>query len=337
MRVLWVTAMWPDEQRPWHGSFVHSQAISLQQQGVELDVVYIEGYRDRKEYARAVRRVNDQLRENAYDLVHAHYGWCGLVARLQTRAPLVISYCGDDLLGTPIGDGPGRYSRASLILARTFAQLAYVVQATITKSKAMEEKLPIRCRARNHVIPNGVDLSVFAPIDEAAARRRLGWSEHRPNVLFVGDPEIPRKNVELAREVCAELARRGRPVELRMAWNIAPGEMPVWMSAANVLLFPSLSEGSPNTIKEAMASQLPIVSGPVGDVRERLDGVPGTFVVEHDVDAMADATLRALAAGRAPSARQAIEDLRLERVADRVLAVYNAVSAGRYRWLKSRP
>ena len=94
------------------------------------------------------------------------------------------------------------------------------------------------------------------------------------------------------------------------------------MNASNVLLFPSLSEGSPNTVKEAMAVELPIVSAPVGDVPDRLAGVSGTFVVPHDVRAMAEAVLAALRVGRSPAARKAVEHLSIERVAERVLEVY---------------
>jgi glycosyltransferase involved in cell wall biosynthesis len=98
--------------------------------------------------------------------------------------------------------------------------------------------------------------------------------------------------------------------------------MPIWMNAADALLFPSLSEGSPNVIKEAMAVELPIVSAPVGDVPQRLAGVPGTFIVDYDAEAMANALSSALRVGRAGQARVAVQELSMERVADQVLAVY---------------
>ena len=65
----------------------------------------------------------------------------------------------------------------------------------------------------------------------------------------------------------------------------------------------------------------------VGDVRDRLAGVPGTFVVEPTIRSMADAMEMALQVGRTPAARRAIEDLSLERVAERVLTVYRSVTA----------
>jgi glycosyltransferase involved in cell wall biosynthesis len=217
---------------------------------------------------------------------------------------------------------------ASLALARAFAQLARVSAATITKSHAMEQRLPRACRPRNHVIPNGVDLERFAPLDHEEARLRLGWSGRTLNVLFVGNPELPRKNFALAKSVCDELARRHHEVSLRVAWDIAPDQVPIWLSASDALIFPSLSEGSPNVIKEAMAAELPIVSAPVGDVPERLAGVAGTFIAERRVDVMADALTSALRVGRATAAREAVTELSIDRVAARVIDVYRQVTGG---------
>lgn len=325
MRVLWVTNMWPDERRPWYGSFVFSQAQSLRVLGVDLDVIYIPGYLARAEYARAVGKMRQKLRSEVYDVVHAHYGHSAMIARLQTKVPLVISYCGDDLLGTPMSGHPNRLTLASRILAEAFAQLARLAAATITKSEAMRERLPLPARRRNHVIPNGVDLVRFTPIPPVEARRALGWSGEVPNVLFLGDPTNPRKNFDLAAEVCAELACRGRPVELRTGWGISPDQIPTWLNASDVLLFPSLSEGSPNSVKEAMAVELPIVSAPVGDVPERLRGIPGGFIAERAVAPMADAVAAALEVGRSPALREAVLPLSSERIAQRVVDVYEMV------------
>jgi glycosyltransferase involved in cell wall biosynthesis len=313
--------MWPDERRPWYGSFVFSQAQSLREVGVEIDVVYIPGYLGRARYARGWREMRTALESHSYDLVHAHYGHSGVIGRLQTGAPLIISYCGDDLLGTPAAEGPGM-TRGSQLTALAFAQLARVARRTITKSEQMARRLPARARERNEVIPNGVDLDRFVPMDRADARVQLGWEATPPNVLFMGGPQIVRKNLALARRVCQELTSRGEPVTLREADDIPPEDVALWMNASDVLLFPSLSEGSPNAIKEAMACELPIVSAPVGDVPERLSGVEGTFVVPRDVNAMADAVIAALSVGRAPAARQAVSDLSLERVAQRICDVY---------------
>ena len=330
MRVLWLTNMWPDQERPWYGSFIHTQAQSLQRIGVDLDVLYVPGYRSSREYGRGAAEVLRRSRRERYDVVHAHYGHSGALARLQLRAPVLLSYCGDDLLGTPRADGVSR-TPASVALARAFASLSHTLAATITKSEEMERRLPRGARARNHVIPNGVDLSRFTPIPKAQARDRLGWTGSSRTLLFVGNPEIPRKNLPLAESVRDELRRRGHDVELRVAWGIEPDAIPVWMAASDVLVFPSFVEGSPNTVKEAMAMELPIVSADVGDVSERLRGVDGTFVSPREPVAMAGLVERALGYDRLPGARAAVSELSLERVAERVASLYQSLAAVRRR------
>lgn len=325
MYVLWLTNMWPDTQRPWYGSFVHSQARSLERIGVQLDVLYVPGYRSSWEYVRGAAEVLRRSARHNYDLVHAHYGHSGVLARVQARAPVLLSYCGDDLLGTPQSSGVGLTGR-SIALARCFAQLSRVLSATITKSEEMARRLPPHSRDRNSVIPNGVDLSQFVPMPKNVARRRLAWRSKRKNLLFVGNPGFPRKNVKLAEAVRDELISRGMQVELRIAWEVEPDAVPVWMAASDVLLFPSLFEGSPNTVKEAMAMELPIVSTPVGDVPERFRNVEGTFLAERDAKVMADNVELALQYDRAPAARAAIAELSIERIADRIRALYESVA-----------
>ena len=323
MRALWVTNVWPDEVRPGQGSFIYSQAQSLIATGVEIDVMYMPVQRTRGAYLRGVGELRRRIAGASYDVVHAHFGYSGVVAATQRRVPLVISYLGADLLGQT-AQKPGRITRKSAVLARVSAQAARLTDATITKSAEMETRLPASCRPRNHVIPNGVDLGFFSPIPREEALARLGWSDAEWNVLFVGNPALPRKNLAFAREVCAELERRGHRLTLRIAFGQPPADMPVMMSAATCLLFPSLSEGSPNTVKEAMAMELPIVSTRVGDTVERLTGVPGCHLIELDVGEAADAVELAAAAGRTPAARRAVEPLAIAGVAEQVKAVYAA-------------
>src|SRR5207247_1805510 len=129
-------------------------------------------------------------------LVHAHGGETALVARWYVRGPVVASYCGDDLLGTPRANGSITLaSRVRRTLLRAHARL---MARTITKSAEMQHALPPSARRRNRVVPNGVDRSVFHPRAGEAARRRLGWPTHERIVLFAADPAIERKRYGLA-------------------------------------------------------------------------------------------------------------------------------------------
>ena len=65
-----------------------------------------------------------------------------------------------------------------------------------------------------------------------------------------------------------------------------------------MLLLTSRSEGSPNVVKEALATELPVVSTPVGDVAKLVRDVPGSHVRPADPRALADALADALEKGR---------------------------------------
>lgn len=318
LRVLFVTNLWPDAARPWHGTYVRSQAESLRRLGVAVEVESLRGYADRRAYARGMRSALARGRRRDHDLVHAHYGHSAAVARLQVGTPLVISYCGSDLLGEHTEHGVSLSSRLERAL---FRRLSHVADATITKSADMAAVLPRAARARNHVIPNGVDLDRFAPEPQRAARAALGWRPGERVVLFAGNPELPVKNAALARAACALVPG----ARLHVAFGHPPELMPRLMSASDVLLVPSRSEGSPNVVKEAMAAELPVVATPVGDVPERLAGVPGCSVCPPEPAALARGIDAALTHGRCPQARAAVAPLGLDGVARRVCDVYAAV------------
>jgi glycosyltransferase involved in cell wall biosynthesis len=323
-RVLFVTNMWPDQERPYYGSFIASQGRSLAAAGVEVDVLYVRGYRGSGAYLAALRHLPRLAAATPYELVHIHYGHTAAAGIAIRRRPLVVSFCGGDLLGEPRDDGITHKSRAEVAVFRQVARLA---TSTITKSREMEEALPRSLWPRNHVLPNGVDMEAFAPRPRDAARAALGWEEGGKVMLFIGDPDDPRKNVELARAAAELVVAEDPEARLEVAWGVEADQVPTLMNAADCLVFPSRSEGSPNVVKEAMASALPVVSTPVGDVEERLDGVANCFVRPPTAEAFAPALRGALAAGEAPAARTAVERLGIAAVAEQLLEIYDEAGA----------
>jgi glycosyltransferase involved in cell wall biosynthesis len=302
---------------------------SLAAEGISVQVLVVDGRASRWAYLRtALRMLGLHGRRQHYDLIHAHTGHCGVLARLQTRHPVLVSYVGYDLYGDPRADGGITFK--SRLEAVIFRRLAQVVEATITKSAAMEDLLPAGARPRNVILPNGVDRESFRPIPRADARRALGWPEDELTILWAGHSHIPRKRLDLAEEVLRRVREELRGARLRICSGFAPADVPVWMNAADVLLFTSMAEGSPNVVKEAMACDLPIVSVDVGDTREVIEGTAHCTVVrEPDPRALAAAVAEVLAQapvrsdGRARSAH-----LGLEQIARRLVGVYEE-TAGR--------
>ncbi|HEU4799734.1 MAG TPA: glycosyltransferase family 4 protein [Gemmatimonadales bacterium] len=322
-RVLVVTNMWPTPERPSYGTFVAAQVDSLRAAGLELEVLVIRGDRNPATYLTSIARVRQRARAMRADIVHAHYGLAGWTASWQPR-PMVVSFCGTDLLGAPAPSGATTVkSRMAMALSQLAAAHADTI---ICKSENLRQALrEPRDRERALVIPNGVDLRHFSPGDQAAARRRLGLREGAPLVLFPYSAQSSNKRVALAR-TAVEIVQATLPdASLAEVSGVPHNRMPDYYRAADCLILTSRSEGSPNAVKEAIACALPVVSVDVGDVRRWLDPVPGCEIVEDDPAALAGAIVAVLEQRRRIDASAVLPHLDQAAIARRLLEVYQAM------------
>jgi teichuronic acid biosynthesis glycosyltransferase TuaC len=326
--VLVVTNMWP---RPGHdafGIFVRRQVESLIAAGVRCDVMVIHGYRSPLAYGVAAARLGRLAvsGSNHYRLVHAHGGETAIPARFYRRSPLLVSYCGSDLLGVV---GADQTVPLSWRLRRAFVrESARLTQATITKTEELERCLPKAARVRNAVIPNGVDRNLFRPIPKTEALAQLGWDAEVRVALFAADPNLRGKRVELAEAACEAARRRGYSVRLHVAAGTPPDRMPLLMNAADCLLLTSIAEGSPNVVKEALACDLPVVSTPVGDVRTLLGGVAPSLVTDADPEALATALIDCTRDSGRSNGRERSRWLGDREIAERILEIYRRLVPG---------
>jgi teichuronic acid biosynthesis glycosyltransferase TuaC len=333
--VLVVTNMWPDAERPVFGIFIKRQIDSVRAAGIPCDVLYVRGYRGIWAYPLAAAKMlwSSLAWRKRYKLVHVHAGETVLAARFHLGTPMLASYCGDDLLGTLAPDGKPLGS--SLIRSALIRRHARFLTGTITKSAQMEQVLPKAVRSDNEVLPNGVDTSVFAPMDRREAREQLGWDPDERVVLFAATrPSDPNKRLGLAEAACRLAERQLGSIRLHVAGNTHPAEMPVLMNAADCLMLTSAVEGSPNVVKEALMCDLPVVSTAVGDVETLLSNVSPSHVCESDPERLAEALVECLAAPRRSNGREASGHLSTEATTARLLGIYSALAND---WKDSRP
>ncbi len=325
-RVLVVTNLWPTESDPSFGSFVQAQMESLRPLGVEYDVLFVNGRASTWNYLRALPELWRRLRASRYDLIHAHFGLSGWVARMQARLPVVVSFMGDDVLGRPTRTG--RITLMGWFFRISSLALARLVATVIVKSAEMRVRLRLPSA---HVIPNGVNLELFRPGDQQEARRALGLDSGKKYVLFPYDPAEPRKRFDLIEQAVARARAEIPELEILHARRQPQSHMPLYMKAADVFVLASMLEGSPNALKEALATNLPVISVEVGDARELVDSVQGCYLVPRDAQAMAMKIVEVCRRGTRSRGREAVSRLAMPNVARQIVEVYAATLARNQR------
>jgi glycosyltransferase involved in cell wall biosynthesis len=314
-----VTSEWPGPTKP-NPIFIKRQADFLTAAGVAVDVFVFHGGRNPYNYLTAWTRMRPLLDAGRYDLVHAQFGQSGLLA-LPKRLPLVVTFRGSDVLGI-VGNSKGGYIGMGRLLQQASRVVARSADAVILVAEHMRSH--IDTAAPTHIIPSGLDLAVFRPIPRDEARRQLGLASDARLVLFVGRPEQARKRYPLAR-AAVELLNDRVPTTLVVCWGVSHAQVAVYMSACDVLLVTSMQEGSPNVVKEALACDLPVVTVPVGDVVERLEGIAGCEICEEQPTAIAAALERVLGRGGRINGRATVEHLDEHLLTERVIEVYRSV------------
>ncbi len=311
MRVLVVTNMYPTEAMPAFGVFVYEQVESLRRKGIDVDVLFVNGKSDAWNYVRGIGQVRRQVRQQRYDLIHAHYVFSGIMARFQRRCPLVVSFHGAGEMASWVG-----------WLCRGLAPLVDAFTVTSAEHAAQLGN------PRAHIVPCGINTELFRPLPMAEARAQVGLGSDKRLVLFAADLR-PEKRVDIARAAIALLQAQGVPVELIILTGRPHEEVPLYMNACDALLLTSDCEGSPQVIKEAMACNMPIVSVKVGDVAEVIGGTEGCFLCQQTPEDVAAKLAQALAFGRRTEGRAAVMPLSLERIADRIIGIYQEVLRAR--------
>ncbi len=319
-RVLVVTNLWPTAADPGFGSFVQDQMESLRSLGVEYEVLFVDGRISRWNYLRAYPELWRRLQDRQFDLIHAHFGLAGLVARGQFRLPLVMTFHGDDVLGQPTRSGHitlmGRFFQVSSFL------LAPLASAVIVQSREMRRMLKL---ASARIIPCGIDLDLFRPYDLQEARRTLELDVTKKFVLFAYNPAEARKRFDLV-EAAVALARKQTPeVEILHVRGKPHNEMPLYMSAADVIVVSSLAEGGPLVTKEAMATGLPVISVNVGDAVDLIHESDGNFLVPRKAGAIAEKIVEVCRSGKRSRGRERLAPYSMPMTAKRILEVYESV------------
>jgi glycosyltransferase involved in cell wall biosynthesis len=304
--------MYPKQDQPAFGTFVKDQVEALRKEGIDVEVLFIDGRNRRINYLLGLLRFWKRILRRKYQLIHAHYALTGYIARMQFFYPVIVTYHGGE-----VKDYVPRWLR---FLARLGPMLFdRIIVVNKEEEAILNDSLKVR------VIPCGIDLTLFHPIPKDEARFKLDLPSDAKLVLWAGEYWQFEKRYELVEEAMGLLHADCPQAELVLVSGKPHTMIPLYMNACDVLLLTSRSEGSPMVIKEAMACNLPIVSTDVGDVAERITGVEGCKIVEPNAVEIKENLLALLQHPKRTNGRDKINDLSSKIVAQRVIGIYNEV------------
>jgi teichuronic acid biosynthesis glycosyltransferase TuaC len=235
-------------------------------------------------------------------------GFASVLAARMLGVPCVVKLHGSDINLIAQERGPRRLTSWALPQA---ARIVAVSRALADEAVAMGVD-----RDRISIVMNGVDGELFKPRDRTAARKQLGLPDG-PLALYVGNLKPEKGVLDLGKAwpsvlrhvpnatllvvgdgpLGGELESMTKPLgeRVRLIARQPLEQVPSYMAAADILVLPSHSEGTPNVVLEALASGRRVVATSVGGVPDLITSPKlGALVPPHDPDALADALMLAL-------------------------------------------
>lgn len=249
------------------------------------------------------------------DIIHAHYGFSGLLANMQRKVPVITTFHGSDV-----------YISRSL----KWSKLShYLSAASIFVEAGMMKKF--HKHPNSYLIPCGVNLQLFSPMSKNKARELLNLETDVIYIVLYSGRTFKSSDYLLAKHACEmieqQIGRKVRIVELK---GFTRQEVNLYLNSAECVLYFCSSGASPQFIKEAMACCRPIVSTNVGDVNRLFESTNGCFITKQDNKDLQQNLKSALNFEREfkfNSGRDRIRKLNLDvyNVAEKIWEVYSSI------------
>jgi L-malate glycosyltransferase len=292
----------------------------------------------------AAWRLRREISARRIDVVHAHTAHAvsvGAMATLGTRVPLVVSRRVDFHLRRNAGTR-WKYGRASVVVAISNAVADVLAGDGVA-------------RDRIAVVPDGVDLRRVVEAAPAETLAACGVTPDRPLVVQVAQLVGHKDPVNFVRAI-ARVTRAGTKVQALLV-----GDGPLrdavaseverlelgdtvrltgyrtdadsLLAAANVACLSSREEGMGSVLLDAMAFGRPIAATRAGGIPEVVvDGESGLLADPENPEALGAAIARlvnerALAERLAEGGRRRVREFSVERMTDRMLEIYERVTA----------
>lgn len=279
-------------------------------------------------FYRAVLQVWDKLADRP-EVVYGHFltpaGICASRLSRKYQVPAFAAY-GEDSPWSVYNFGKEK-------IKKEIADLDGIV-AVSNANKDDLEALEIFPASNIQVFPNGVRANFFYPRDKVQSRERFGFDQNTFLVAFLGAFSERKGVLRLAEAadglqgVQVAFAGKGhqQPKIANCVYDriVKHEDLPYFLSAADVFVLPTLSEGCSNAIVEAIACGLPIISADLPFNAEILNQENAILIDPKDIGAIRRAIIylrdnpAACSAMRSASLEKA-KDLTIEKRAANIL------------------
>lgn len=260
--VLVLTNMYPHGESQ-KGIFVKEFVdVMNSSEKFELDVLSIDTYaKSYMNYIFSFIHLFLKLKSKKYSIINVHFGLSIIPVLMlyplirYRKIRIITTLHGSDLMGTRVVN---LISNVAVLLS----------ESVIVVSKEMCSFILKPLREKVNVIPCGVDLG-FTYFS------RPYWNKNNVlDLIFPSDPSRKEKNYKLFDEVVCKLEQSGIRVKVHIFKGLSRKQIRSELKSCNLLFLSSLREGSPQVVKEAVLTGLPVVTTNVGDVNDTLKGLP---------------------------------------------------------------
>lgn len=326
MNVLVVTNMYPTKKYPFYGIFVKEQVESLRNEGVIIDVYFINGKENRLNYFKSVNDIASKIKRKHYDIIHLHHSYCVFPVKIaeiitKLRIPLILTFHEGEVHYVDGSQFKNVDLFKRLVLSKKLKKAALKMSdAVITVDEKILKKLNFN--GRYTILPCGVDLELFRPMDQKICRKKINLPLNKKILFFPASPADRQKGFNILKESLQYMKKNN--VLLVKGGNINHDMMPYYMNAADVVVQLSLFEASPSVLKEALAVNKVLVFTDAGDAKIIIKNAEGSFLCERNPKSVASKINHALNYVGKSTGRERIinANLSLEKVSKSILKIY---------------